>query len=97
MDRDENWKRIERSYRILTELQPIKYESWQQILTDSYTWHITDEFIIRQFQGHGELMILPFWLSWIAIFIDYLELPVMYDTTKRFLLSFRKNLVNKQS
>jgi len=46
MDRDKHWNRIERSYRVLTELQPIKYTSWQQIITDNYAQHITDEFVI---------------------------------------------------
>lgn len=46
MDRDKHWKRIERSYRVLTELQPIQYNSWQQLLTESYAQNITDEFIV---------------------------------------------------
>jgi len=45
MDRDNHWKRIERSYRVLTALQPIQYKSWQQVLADSYAQSITDEFI----------------------------------------------------
>lgn len=44
---------------------------------------ITDEFVISQFSG--EETILPIWLAWIAILIDYLELTVMFDTLKRFL------------
>jgi len=46
MDRNKYWERIERSYRVLTELQPIKYKNWQQVLTDNYAQHITDEFIM---------------------------------------------------
>jgi len=63
------------------------------ILLNSQWLHlfwITDEFIVHQFQGHMETSTLPVWLAWVAIFIDYLELPVMYDTTKRFLKTFRK-------
>lgn len=45
---------------------------------------ITDEFVISQFRGTAEI-ILPLWLAWTAIVIDYLELPVMYDTIKKFL------------
>ena len=46
MDRDNHWERIERSYRVLTDLQPIQYNSWQQVLADNYAQHITDEFIL---------------------------------------------------
>jgi len=46
MDRDNHWKRIERSYRVLTALQPMQYNSWQQVLTDNYAQSITDEFIV---------------------------------------------------
>jgi hypothetical protein len=44
---------------------------------------ITDEFVIDTFTGHVTSTILPAWLAWIAIGIDYLELPVMYDTIKK--------------
>lgn len=40
---------------------------------------ITDEIIYAQFTG-AALVSLPVWLSWCAIMIDYLELPVMVDT-----------------
>src|SRR3989344_2226013 len=43
---------------------------------------ITDEFVIQYLAG-SDIGFLPFWLAWLAIFIDYLELPVMYDTIKR--------------
>ncbi|MCP6720062.1 MAG: hypothetical protein KJI72_01900 [Patescibacteria group bacterium] len=46
---------------------------------------ITDEFIIGQFAGGSP--ILPLWLAWVAIGVDYLELPVIYDTLKRFFTS----------
>ncbi len=52
---------------------------------------ISDEFIHDIFFGETAVTILPFWLAWVAIFIDYLELPVMYDTTKKFLNSLTKN------
>src|SRR3989344_8224293 len=45
---------------------------------------ITDEFVVSLFRSASET-ILPIWLAWMAIGIDYLELPVMYDTVKRFL------------
>lgn len=56
------------------------------ILLNSQWLHlfwITDEFIINKLYGTGNT-ILPLWLAWIAIAIDYLELPVIYDTLKKF-------------
>lgn len=47
---------------------------------------ITDEVVLEQFTGSA-LVIFPIWLSWIAICVDYLELPVIYDTTKKFVIS----------
>lgn len=41
---------------------------------------ITDEFVLDQFQGRASSTVLPFWLAWVAILIDYLELPVIIDT-----------------
>lgn len=51
---------------------------------------ISDEFVESVFIGGNPVTILPFWLAWVAIFIDYLELPVMYDTIKKFF----KSLIN---
>ena len=45
---------------------------------------ITDEFVVDQFSNTAKI-VLPLWLSWTAICIDYLELPVIYDTLKRFI------------
>ncbi len=50
---------------------------------------ITDEVIYAQLAG-AALFVIPVWLSWFAIMIDYLELPVIYDTTKKAILSLRK-------
>lgn len=50
---------------------------------------ITDEVIYAQFTGTAAF-IIPAWLSWFAIMIDYLELPVIYDTTKKAIISLRK-------
>jgi len=67
--------------------------SWKNILflifINSQWLHlfwITDEFVIEQLTGTSA-KILPIWITWFAIFIDYLELPVVYDTTKRFFVS----------
>ncbi|WP_196300572.1 hypothetical protein, partial [Streptococcus pneumoniae] len=40
---------------------------------------ITDEFVVNQFAGRA-VTVLPVWLAWVAILIDYLEVPVMIDT-----------------
>lgn len=45
MDRDNNWERIEKSYRVLTEKQDGPYESWEKVLERNYAHSITDEFI----------------------------------------------------
>jgi 2,3-bisphosphoglycerate-independent phosphoglycerate mutase len=46
MDRDNNWDRTEKSYRVLTEKQIPTTESWEKILERSYAHTITDEFIL---------------------------------------------------
>lgn len=43
---------------------------------------ITDEFVVERFTGEA-MVIFPVWLAWVAIGIDYLELPVIYDTLKK--------------
>lgn len=61
-------------------------KAWWFILLLNTQWihlfWITDEIIYANFTGTAFVQI-PAWLSWIAIMIDYLELPVMYDTIKR--------------
>lgn len=52
---------------------------------------ITDEFVVDSFTGNGTNTILPIWLAWAAIPIDYLELPVIYDTMKKFLLTLKND------
>lgn len=52
---------------------------------------ITDEFVVEQFSGRGET-ILPFWLAWVAILIDYLELPVIFETIGKALKEIKKKL-----
>ncbi len=50
---------------------------------------ITDEFVVDAFNT-GHQLLLPAWLAWIAILIDYLEVPVIIDTLKRFVASLKK-------
>jgi hypothetical protein len=52
---------------------------------------ITDEFVVGEFGGEGGG--LPTWLAWVAIAIDYLELPVIVDTFRRFGASVRRGTV----
>jgi hypothetical protein len=50
---------------------------------------ITDEFVVEHFYGH-EFIIWSSFLAWFAILIDFLELPVIYDTVKTTLKEYRK-------
>ena len=49
---------------------------------------ITDEFVVAEFGG--ESTGIPAWLAWVAILIDYLELPVIFDTFRRFGIALRE-------
>lgn len=54
---------------------------------------ITDEFVVDQFSGRGHATVLPAWLAWVAILIDYLELPVIVDTFIKLGKTLRKGKV----
>lgn len=59
---------------------------WFLIFLNSQWLHIfwiTDEFVVESLTGSGGGTILPLWLAWAAIIIDYLELPIIYDTLKK--------------
>ncbi|HYI14355.1 MAG TPA: hypothetical protein VEX37_03115 [Thermomicrobiales bacterium] len=56
---------------------------------------ITDEFVTAEFSGVTAGSSLPGWLAWIAILIDYLELPVIYDTLKKLAVAIREQHVGK--
>lgn len=56
---------------------------------------ITDEFVVDQFSGKNTESFLPYWLVWVAIGIDYLELPVIYDTLKKVFEAFKKREYSK--
>jgi hypothetical protein len=75
---------ISTSVLYIYELQ--KKFSWKSVaflvMLNSQWLHlfwITDEFVVNQFAGRAD-SVLPVWLAWVAILIDYLELPVMIDT-----------------
>lgn len=82
---------ISTSLLYLFELQ--KRFSWRVlgllVLLNSQWLHlfwITDEFVWHTFleEPYGGT-VLPAWLAWVAILIDYLEVPVILDITWRFL------------
>ena len=52
---------------------------------------ITDEFVVAA--GDGASTSLPIWLASVALLIDYLELPVIYDTVKRLFVATREHRV----
>lgn len=68
-------------------------KAWLYLLLLNSQWlhlfWITDEIVLENFTGEA-LIPIPIWLAWIAISIDYLELPVMYDTIRK-TLRLRKN------
>lgn len=64
-------------YLILVNVQ------WLHIL-----W-ITDEYVVDTFAGRDVLHWTAF-LAWVAILIDFLELPVIYDTIKQTIRQWRK-------
>jgi hypothetical protein len=50
---------------------------------------ITDEFVVSTNEGGATA--LPAWLAYVAILIDYLELPVIYDTFKKMAAATRED------
>ena len=67
-------------------LKPILYLLFLNSQLLHIFW-ITDEFVVSS--GAGETSSLPVWLAYVAILIDYLELPVIYDTVKRLAVTLR--------
>lgn len=63
-------------------------KTWLYLVLLNTQWFhlfwITDEVVVENFTGEA-LVPIPVWLSWIAISIDYLELPVMWDTIAKTL------------
>ncbi len=54
---------------------------------------ITDEFVLGEFTAEGTPSDLPAWLAWVAILIDYLELPVIFDTLRKLAVALREGRV----
>lgn len=51
---------------------------------------ITDEFVIEHFTKISHQTIFSGFLAWIAILIDYGEVPVIIDTTKKLIAALKK-------
>lgn len=72
---------------IATSVLYIRTKNWKMLfLVNVQLFHIfwiTDEFVLNR----GTLNPV---LAWIAIFIDYLELPVIFDTIRRAVRGFMK-------
>ena len=68
-------------------LKPILYLLFLNSQLLHIFW-ITDEFVVSS--GAGETSSLPVWLAYVAILIDYLELPVIYDTVKRLVVTLTR-------
>ena len=90
---------ITSSFLYIYQYRMDKEKMWHSILflclINSQWLHlfwITDEVIYEQISGVA-LVTMPVWLSWIAISIDYLELPVMYDSIKKAILSLRNKTI----
>ena len=77
--------RKEFGYKILWLLLALNIQ-WIHIL-----W-ITDEVVIERFNESFSLFHWANWLAWIAILIDYLELPVIYDTVKRLVAEIKNKV-----
>lgn len=62
------------------------------ILLNSQWLHlfwITDEFVVQRFAGVSGLA-MPAWLAWVAILIDFLEVPVIVDTIGKMFTATRQ-------
>lgn len=54
---------------------------------------ITDEYVVTVFNNPGT--VLPLWLAYLAIAIDYLEVPVILDTLKKFFAALKERRVGQ--
>ncbi len=70
-------------------IKPVFYITTLYIQLIHILW-ITDEFVLTTFTGEGPIVPLPAWLAWIAILIDYLELPVIIETMKKLIYIIKK-------
>ncbi|HEY7733425.1 MAG TPA: hypothetical protein VIB07_01395 [Nitrososphaera sp.] len=52
---------------------------------------ITDEVVYETFFGSSSAVEIPYYAAWVAILIDYLELPVIADLFYRAIIRVRKS------
>ena len=55
---------------------------------------ITDEFVVVS-DDRNAAVGLPAWLAYVAISIDYLELPVIYDTLRKLVAALRQHRLRR--
>lgn len=74
-------------------------QAWLALFALNIQWlhlfWITDEIVVENLAGSA-LVGLPAWLAWIAILIDYLEVPVMVDTVRRLTREIRDLRMGEQ-
>ena len=66
---------------------------WLMIFLNIQWLHIlwiTDEVVVERFNSELSLFTWAIWLSWFAILIDYLELPVIWDTARRLIKEIKE-------
>jgi hypothetical protein len=55
-----------------------------------HIYWITDDVVAKTFFNSGLLVTLPLYVAWIAIFIDYLEIPVIVDLLYKIIRGRRR-------
>jgi hypothetical protein len=70
--------------------RPIRYLIALNIQWLHLFW-ITDQVVVERFGNHSGYFHWATIVAWIAILIDYAELPVMYDTAKQTILELKKD------
>jgi hypothetical protein len=72
--------------------QKFTYKSLFYLILVNTQWlhilWITDEYVVDQFAA-TDIIVWSSVLAWVAILIDFLELPVIYDTAKQTLTQWR--------
>jgi hypothetical protein len=80
--------------------QKFSYKSLIYLLFLNIQWlhilWITDEYVVEQFTD-SSIFVWANVLAWIAILIDYLELPVIWDTLKESIKEAKLYLAERRS
>jgi hypothetical protein len=56
---------------------------------------ITDSFVVEKFHSNTSIIHWSNTLAWVAILIDYLELPVIFDTVRQTLKVWKNKLTHQ--